>query len=224
LIALAGWSALAIILPRLRGMAGQLCAACGLVFHAVAITLVSFDWILSIEPPFISTSFGLSVAITQIVAALAFAALLLPEDIDARIARDLGGLMLAMTLAITYVDFMAVLIIWYGDLPNKVFWLVERAATPWRGLAIASFLLAAVGPVLLLLLARVRESPIALRRTAILIFVGQACYHAVLLAPTFGAWSLAPALVALLAIVTLTLGGIGLGARFASSGSPPDVR
>ncbi len=109
LIALAGWSALALLLPRLRGPAGQLLAGAGLVFHGVIVSLVAVDWMLSIEPPFISSSFGASVAITQIMAALAFAALLAPERADDPVTADLGGLLLAAVLGITYVDFMALL-------------------------------------------------------------------------------------------------------------------
>ena len=42
--------------------------------------------------------------------------------LDEPATRDLGGLMLAVILGLIYIDFMAVLVIWYGDLPRKVDW------------------------------------------------------------------------------------------------------
>src|SRR5262249_4728500 len=78
LIALAGWSALALLLPRYDGRRGLLLAAVGLAFHALVIGPIGFDWILSIAPTFASSSFGASVAITQLIAALAFALVLAP--------------------------------------------------------------------------------------------------------------------------------------------------
>ncbi|HVZ51926.1 MAG TPA: hypothetical protein VG986_08170, partial [Pseudolabrys sp.] len=74
-ISFVGWSVLALALSRIGGRAGTLLAAVGLIFYAVTISLVSVDWVLSGEPVFISTSFGASVAIMQLLAALAFAAM-----------------------------------------------------------------------------------------------------------------------------------------------------
>ena len=71
---------------------------------------------------------------------------------------DLGGLLLAFVLGITYIDFMAVLVIWYGDLPHEEIWFVERDALPWSLLAVVAFLLISAIPVLALLLSRVRNA------------------------------------------------------------------
>src|SRR5262249_40456832 len=161
-VAFIGWSVLAFALPRTDGPRATLLAAVGLVFYSVLISLVPVDWILSLEHPFISESFGASVAITQLYAALAWVAIVSPA-MNTRVAADLGGLLLAMALAITYVDFMAVLVIWYGDLPDHVFWFVEREKLPWSALALIAFVLGSVVPILSLLLARVRNSPRALR-------------------------------------------------------------
>jgi hypothetical protein len=200
LIALAGWSALALLLPRLAGPRGLLLAAVGLAFHCLVIGPIGFDWILSIEPPFASSSFGASLAITQLIAALAFALVLLhAADGDPAIA-DLGGLLLAFTLGITYVDFMAVLVLWYGDVPRTVAWFVVREPLPWSALAVASFLLVSLIPFGALILARVRQRRSALRVVAVGILIGLFCYDAYLLAPPFGAAALLPALLATIAI------------------------
>ena len=101
---------------------------------------------------------------------------------------------------------MAVLIIWYGDLPEKVFWLVERTRAPWGPLALVAFLLVSVVPVGLLTFARVRQSGVALRAIGAIILAGLFVYLAVLIAPPFGAWSVPVAGLALVAMLGLAIG------------------
>jgi hypothetical protein len=202
MLALVGWSALAILLPRSAGRRGQLVAALGLVFHAVAISSVSVDWYLSIEAPFTSSSFGAGAAIASLVAALAWAAVLAPAAADDPRIGDVGALLLATILGITYIDFMAVLVIWYGDLPREEIWFVTRDRLPWTALAAATFILVSLIPTCALLLSRVRNAQGPLRLVGASVLAGLACYDAYLIAPSAGAAALP---IGLLAIV-----GIGL--------------
>lgn len=204
LIALAGWTLLAYQVPRLPGRRGQLLAAVGLVFHAIVIGAIGVDWFLSLEPPFRSSSFGASLAVTQLVAALAFALVLAPEDEET--AGDLGGLLLAFVLGITYIDFMAVLIIWYGNVPSTTAWFVLRERLPWSALAVAAFALGAALPIFALFPARVRNSRTLLRGVAGCVLVGLLCYGAYLIAPPFGALALVPGVLATAAIGLLLIG------------------
>jgi hypothetical protein len=197
IIAFVGWSALAFLLPLAPG---RLLAAFGLIFYAVTVSFTGIDWVLSTEPVFMSTSFGAGLAVTQLLATLAFAALFAPGDLAVGARRDLAGLMLAVVLGLTYIDFMAVLVIWYSDLPDKVSWFAERTAAPWQALAVAAFILGSALPILLLLLKRVRASRPALRLVAICVLAGLALYDGYLLAPVYGAWSLATAVLAIIAL------------------------
>jgi hypothetical protein len=210
LVAFIGWSALALWLPRAQGRSATLLAAIGLVFYAVSISLIPIDWILSAQPVFISTSFGASIAFMQLLAALAFAAVAAP-GLDEPATRDLGGLMLAVILGLIYIDFMAVLVIWYGDLPRKVDWFVARTFAPWKWLAIGAFLLSAVAPLLALLLARVRGSRPALRVIGASVLTGLAFYAAYLLAPPYGPWALATGALSLVALFCAVLACVESG-------------
>lgn len=224
-LALVGWSALALLLPRVSGARGQLVAALGLVFHALVISSISIDWYLSLEAPFNSSSFGASVAISSLVAALAWAALVAPVPQDDRALGDLGGLLLATVLGITYVDFMAVLVIWYGDLPREEIWFVERGGFPWMLLAIAAFFLGSLAPVLALLLAKVRNARGPLRVVGASTLVGLAIYDIYLIAPPAGVVSVLPALLAIIGIglTVLSVGLSGLTA-FVSPGEAASAR
>jgi hypothetical protein len=206
LIALFGWSALALLLPRMAGRAGQLLAALGLVFHALIISSVAVDWYLSVGAPFTSSSFGGSVAVTALVGALAWAALSAPTLPDDQAIGDVGALLLATILGITYIDFMAVLVIWYGDLPREEVWFVARNHMPWSALAITVFLLSSLLPVLALLLSRVRNRARPLRVVGGCVLIGLACYDAYLIAPPSPGFAL---LAAILAIVGIGLALIG---------------
>jgi hypothetical protein len=206
LIAIAGWSALALLLPRIAGPSGQFFAALGLVFHAIVISVVSVDWVLSVEPPFISSSFGASMAITQLIAALAWAVLRTPRPADHAVTGDIGGLLLAFVLAITYVDFMAFLVMWYSDLPVRMSWFVERDHFPWSLLATGAFIFGSAVPILALLMERVRNGPRELRVVALSVLAGLALCYAWLVAPPFGVGALAAAVLAIIAIGLLLAG------------------
>ena len=209
-VALAGWSALAIVLPRLRRLAGQLAAALGLVFHGVIISLVAVDWMLSLAPPFISSSFGASVAICS--SPPRWHSRRWPRRNGRTIRRrgDLGGLLLTSVLGLTYVDFMALLVVWYGDLPAKVSWFVARTELPWSALAAAAFLFGALIPILALLSSRVRNARSPLRIVGLSVLAGLAFYQAYLVIPRFGALALIPTLLAFTTI-GLLLAGLALG-------------
>ena len=210
MIALTGWSAIALLLPRTIGRRGQLLAALGLVFHALVISSVAVDWYLSSEVPFTSSSFGASVAISSLMGALAWTVLTLPTSADDPALGDLGGFLLATVLGITYMNFMAVLVIWYGDIPREEIWFVARDRFPWNALAFAAFLLLSVIPVLSLLLSRIRNGRRPLRAVGGCILVGLTCYDTYLIAPPSGACALA---TAFLAVVGIGLGVVSLFAE-----------
>jgi hypothetical protein len=205
-LALIGWSALAFFLPWINGRSGRFLAAHGLAFHALIISFVSIDWYLSLEAPFTSSSFGASVAISSLVAALAFAALLAPMPDGDPAVGDVGGLLLATILGITYIDFMAVLVIWYGDLPHEEIWFVERDRWPWNVIAAAAFILTSAVPILALLLTNVRTAQRPLRVVGACVLIGLVCYDTYLIAPPAGWRALICAFVAVIGIGLALLG------------------
>lgn len=216
IVALVGWSFLAFFLPRVSGARGQLLAALGLVFHAVSISFVSIDWYLSLEAPFTSSSFGASVAISSLAAAIAWAAIWMPASQNDPAIGDVGALMLATVLGLTYIDFMAVLVIWYGDLPRESAWFAERDHFPWNALSVTAFVLVSVIPAFALIQSRFRNELRPVRVIGAVILCGVALYDAYLIAPVFGPIALATSLLAILGIGFVL---IGIGS-FLATGEP----
>ena len=201
-LAFAGWTVLAMLLPRLSGTAATILAGAGLIFHGLMMCVLGYDWALSLQPNFVSTSFGATLAFVQFASALAWTAVVARDDGDPAFA-DLGGLLLAALLGITYINFMAVLVIWYGDLPDRVFWFVQRTHWPWNLIAGLAFVFGAVAPIFALFLGRWRASPAALRAIGASTLAGILFYYLYLVAPAFNVLALGAAAVATIAIGAL---------------------
>ena len=152
------WSALAYLLSKWsleqerRGETGQALrmqrlSGLGLVLYALTILFMSVDWIMSLDPHWFSTIYGILFMGGQGLSALAFAiavAVLLSrtEPMSRVIApahlHDLGKLMLAFLMLWAYFSFSQFLIIWSANLPEEIPWYLRRweGAWQWVGLAL----------------------------------------------------------------------------------------
>ncbi len=205
-VALAGWSVLGLLLVR-SGARRPGLGAPALIFHAFAVTLLGVDWILSLDPHFRSTVFGAALGVTQILAALAWAALLEPEPAGFRgKAGDLARLIMAAALGAVYLGFAQFLVAWYGNLPYKAAWFLKREELPWILLEGASVALSAILPVAALLPAVLRRSPRMLAWVGAGVLLGVWLHLVWLVGPPFGPWAIASA-----ALGTLAVGGIWTG-------------
>ncbi len=213
LLALALWSGLAWGGVWRR----PLSAALGLVVHLILMTFIPADWVLTLPPGSTSAGFGLGFGIEQIGAALALAAVLAVQGPDPRACRDLAGMILSTLLGTMYFIYMQFIVIWYGNIPDKVHWYFIRSSEGWSALALAAFLLGAAAPFLALLHPSVRREPALLRLVGILVLSGVALHVAWLTVPSFGAVAEAPAVLAALALALLLAAAARLPA-FATAG------
>jgi hypothetical protein len=158
----------------------QLLSGAGLVIYGVTITFASFDWMMSLEPHWFSTIYGVLIMGGQGLSALAFLIIALvwlsrrpPLD---RIAvpghfHDLGNLMLAFVMLWAYFSFSQYLIIWAGNLPSEIGWYLHRMQTGWRPIAVALMLFHFAVPFVVLLSRAVKQQPRLLVRVAIAVLV-----------------------------------------------------
>jgi hypothetical protein len=132
----------------------------GLVIFILAVTFAAFDWIMSLEPEWYSTIFGLLVLIGWTITAFTFvilmiimlskyeplASVLMPAHF-----HDLGKLLLAFVMVWAYFSFSQFLIIWSGNLPEEIPWYLRRTSGVWGYVALAVVALHFVLPFFLLL-------------------------------------------------------------------------
>jgi uncharacterized integral membrane protein len=180
-----------VLRDRLRRFSGPALAAYG-----VTITFAAIDWIMSLEPHWYSSIFGLLVASGQVLASLAFLILILSvlaqfqplaDVATARLYGDLGNLLLAATLLAAYLAFMQFLIIWSGNLPEDVTWYLHRLEGGWSWVAILLILLQFAVPFALLLSRRLKRDSRRLTAVAAMLALATLIHFFWMVAPAIHA-------------------------------------
>jgi len=146
-------------------------SAPGLGLYVLSMSFASVDWIMSIEPHWFSTIYGVMWIINQAVAALAFVILALGclearEPFSSRLRpdhfHDLGNLLLAFVLLWAYMAFSQYLIIWSGNLAEEIPWYLRRTAGQWQSVPVVLILFHFVVPFVLLLMRDIKRRSKAL--------------------------------------------------------------
>lgn len=143
------------LIQRMRIVSGP-----GLVILILTITFASVDWVMSLDPNWASTIFGLLFVGSWTLSAMAFviavmAVLAQHEPMSSVLQpshfHDLGKLLLTLVMLWAYFAFSQFLIIWSGNLPEETTWYVARTRGGWGAVALAIIVLHFGLPFLLLL-------------------------------------------------------------------------
>lgn len=166
----------------------------GLVVYGLTVTFASVDWIMSLDPHWFSTIFGMLLMVGQALATMAFAIALLVmcgEDepfrgrLNAAHFHDLGKLMFALVMLWAYLSFSQFLIIWAGNLPEEIPWFIERLRGGWQWVALVLVLGHFVLPFLLLLSRDLKRNRRAIATIAVAILAMRFVDTYWLIAPAF---------------------------------------
>ena len=121
---------------RLRRFAGP-----SIMVLAITTTFASIDWIVSLNPHWYSTMFGVYffagsfvgfIALLSVLAAAMPRAGLLDTVITAEHLHDLGKFLFAFTAFWAYIGFSQFFLIWYANLPEETIWYKARLEGSWR--------------------------------------------------------------------------------------------
>ena len=132
----------------------------GLILYAFTISFAAIDWIMSLDPSWISTIFGLIVLIGQVLSAMCFAVVVerilfnykpMSELLKPDFVQDHGKWMLTFTMVWAYFNFSQWLIIWAGNLPAEVTFYLTRLNGGWGSIGLILVLFHFVIPFMLLL-------------------------------------------------------------------------
>jgi hypothetical protein len=131
----------------------------GLLAVGLTMTFASIDWVMSLDPRWYSTIYGILVMGGQVLGAMAFVipmtALLargpLSRVVTAQQFHDLGKLMLAFLMLWAYFAFSQFLIIWSANLPEEIPWYLRRMSAGWQAMSVGLILFHFILPFLVLL-------------------------------------------------------------------------
>ncbi|MSR83158.1 MAG: hypothetical protein EXS58_09575 [Candidatus Latescibacteria bacterium] len=193
----------------------------GIILFMLTMTLASVDWIMSLEPHWFSTIYGLIFIIGQGLLTWTFmtiVAVQLSEKkplsglLTNQRLRDLGTLTLAFVLLWTYTSFSQLLIIWSANLPEEITWYMTRLHGGWRYLGVLLMLFHFAVPFLLLVSSQIKAKTRALTAIASGLIVMRLVDLYWITAPAMHHSGLEPHVLDLVA--PLALGGIFVGAFF----------
>jgi hypothetical protein len=155
---------------RLRRWSGPL-----LVPVALANTFAAFDWLMSLDPHWYSTIFGVYLFSGSLLAGFAFLALaavalrrsgIAPGAVGIEHFHDLGKLLFAFTAFWAYIAFSQYFLIWYGNIPEETSWVRDRMLGPWLWVSVVLGLGHFVVPFFFLLPRSVKRNAAALTAAA----------------------------------------------------------
>lgn len=155
-------------------------AAPGLLLFALSITFAAFDWIMSIDPHWFSTIFGITYFSGGMMAFFAFTILMakwlgkkgyLREAITVEHYHDLGKLLFTFVVFWTYTNFSQYMLIWYANLPEETRWFADRAEGGWGAIGTILVFGHFFIPFAFLLSRHIKRNTVALSLGAIFLLV-----------------------------------------------------
>jgi len=132
----------------------------GLILYGFTISFAAIDWVMSLDPSWISTIFGLIILIGEVLSAMCFAVVVerilvnykpMSELLKPDFVHDHGKWMLTFIMVWAYFSFSQWLIIWAGNLPNEITFYLKRLSGGWGGIGLILALFHFAVPFVILL-------------------------------------------------------------------------
>jgi hypothetical protein len=155
-------------------------AAPALLLFALSLTFAAFDWIMSLDPHWFSTIFGVTYFAGGYMAYFAFVILMakwlgrrgyLRDAITVEHYHDLGKLLFVFMVFWTYTNFSQYMLIWYANLPEETHWFHVRSGNGWGAVGTILILGHFFIPFAFLMSRHVKRNGVALSAGAIFLLV-----------------------------------------------------
>ncbi|MBL7999597.1 MAG: hypothetical protein JNL32_13295, partial [Candidatus Kapabacteria bacterium] len=170
-------------------------AAPFILLYAITITFEAFDVVMSLEPHWFSTIFGVYSFAGHWVSTVSII-LILVNTLDnggylkGLVSRehyhDLGKLMFAFTVFWTYIAFSQYFIIWYANIPEETFFYTNRLQGGWEVFGWSSLFIHFFAPFLFLLRQDIKRNPRVVRIGAFLLLFAHFIDLSWVILPVFG--------------------------------------
>jgi len=153
-------------------------SAPGVIMWAFIVTSAAVDWVMSLEPHWFSTIYGMLWIVIEVLAGMSFSVFVLrmlsdsepiKDAVDPLRFNDLGNLMLTFLMLWAYLSFDQLLIVWAGNLKDEIPWYSQRAFGAWTPIAVVLVILHFFVPFFLLLQRNIKRRPQRLSKVALLL-------------------------------------------------------
>jgi len=197
-----------------------------LVVFGITCWLASHDWIMSLEPDWTSTIFGVYNFGGMFLSSLAATTLLVVwlggrSDLDDRPTRsqlnDLGTLLFAFSSFWMYLWFCQFWLIWYTNNPEEAAYFVRRSHGNWPAITLLNIACNWGIPFVVLLFRAARRSPRVLGAISLIVLLGRWLDLVLMIYPSQG--SAVPAFGSIEAGLAVGASGVFLWAVFATFGT-----
>ncbi|MBL4818395.1 MAG: hypothetical protein JKY15_04070 [Deltaproteobacteria bacterium] len=111
-----------------------------IILLALSTSFASFDWLMSLQPHWYSTVFGVYFFAGCFLAGLAFMSLMLMRStvpVTAEHYQDLGKLLFGFTMFWAYIGFSQFMIYWYANIPEETEFYLHRLEHGWSPVSYA---------------------------------------------------------------------------------------
>jgi len=169
-------------------------AALGLPMIVLTLTFCSIDWMMSLEPKWYSSMYGITFVVSCGLASYAYVTFLLTQLSKTRAMagilkpghfRDLGNLMLAFVMFWAYTGFSQFLLIWYGNIKEEVPYYLKREHGTWGFIAIALILFHFFLPFGMLLMRSIKDRPKTIAIVAAIVLAMRYIHNYWLIGPAY---------------------------------------
>ncbi len=149
-----------------------------IIFFALSYSVLSVDLLMSLEPHWFSTIFGVYTFSGSMQAFFAGAILLIlflkkkglfNEMVTTDHLHDLGKFLLGFTVFWAYIAYSQYMLIWYANMPEETVFFMHRSVGEWATVSIVMILLKFVIPFFLLLPRWAKRTPLYLAIVCVLI-------------------------------------------------------
>ena len=155
-------------------------AGAGLPMIVLTLTFCSIDWLMSIEPRWSSTMYGITFLVGCGLSAFAFVTFFLAQlahteamegILKSTHLRDLGNLMLTFVMLYAYTAFSEFLLIWYANTHEEIPHYMYRELGAWGVMGFLMCVFHFFLPFFLLLMRPIKDKPKTIAIVAVIVIV-----------------------------------------------------
>ncbi len=129
-------------------------------FFAFMLSIMAIDWLMSLEPHWFSTIFGVYYFAGTFLVALSLLTLyvlylnkegMLIDGISSDHLYNFGALLFAFVNFWAYIAFSQYMLIWYANMPEETYWFIIRSEHGWEFISLALIVIHFVVPYVMIL-------------------------------------------------------------------------